>query len=125
MSKQGNQSLSVTTTNTGKREGDQVLLLYHCPRVHRSTLAAPVGADTPLPRRRLVGFRRVGFVAAGASEQVTFTIDAESVAIVDELGNTQLVSGKHALVVSQGDGIDDVAFDVEVKESATLRELHW
>ena len=120
-----NASFSVTTTNTGKREGDQVLLLYHCPRVHSGTLAASLGVGTPLPRRRLVGFRRIGLVAAGASEEVTFTIDAQAVAIVDALGNTQLVAGTHALMVSQGDGIGDVAFDVEVKQSVTLRELHW
>ncbi len=60
---------AVTVTNTGDRDGDEVVQLYVSPRCW------PV----PAPARRLAGFERVP-LPAGASREVRFTVPAEALA---------------------------------------------
>ncbi|WP_374120810.1 glycoside hydrolase family 3 N-terminal domain-containing protein [Streptomyces sp. AN091965] len=89
--------VSVTVTNTGAREGDEVVQLY----VH--DLAASIAQ----PVRRLRGFRRVT-LAAGASRTVRFRLGA------DDLGFwTNDPRGE--FLVEQG------AFDVYVGNSSTAK----
>ena len=108
--------------NLGQREGDVVLLLYHHPRETVATLA-DLPADVPIPQRKLVGYARIGLLA-GADAQVVFTVTAESLALVDNDGNTQLYAGMHQLRVSQGSG-NDLSREFQVRQTAVLRTLDW
>lgn len=117
-----NQSIVVVAKNLGQREGDVVLLLYHHPRETVATLA-DLPADVPIPQRKLVGYARIGLLA-GADAQVVFTVTAESLALVDNDGNTQLYAGMHQLRVSQGSG-NDLSREFQVQQTAVLRTLDW
>src|SRR5262245_28969130 len=68
MSPSGSVKATVDVTNTGKRDGDEVVQLY----IHD-----PV-ASVSQPVRRLSGFNRVT-LAAGATKSVSFTLDRNSV----------------------------------------------
>jgi beta-glucosidase len=63
--------VSVTVTNSGRRDGDEVVQLYVTDRE----------ASAPVPIRRLVGFRRIS-LKAGASQQVSFTIDPRDLSLI-------------------------------------------
>ncbi|MEP7088004.1 MAG: glycoside hydrolase family 3 C-terminal domain-containing protein, partial [Gemmatimonadota bacterium] len=72
-------AVSVAVTNTGKRDGDEVVQLYLRDDV--ASVARPV--------RQLVRFRRL-HLAAGASETVSFTLGADDLAFYD-LGMRRMV----------------------------------
>ncbi len=55
-------------TNTGSRDGDDVLLVFHSVGGDISG-----GVDHPVPMKRLVDFGRVA-VAVGDTEQLTFSV---------------------------------------------------
>jgi beta-glucosidase len=114
--------ISVDVRNAGAREGDTVVMLYHCP----SRDAIRVRADMPVPNRRLVGYRRVG-LAAGANTVVTFNVTAEELALVDGNGDTQLFVGRHQLRVWHGTAPIEQALqrEFDVKQRAMLRTLQW
>jgi beta-glucosidase len=64
----GKYDVKATVTNTGSKTGSEVVQVY---------VTLPAGADSvgaPQPPRRLVGFKKVE-LAAGASQEVTITID--------------------------------------------------
>ena len=63
MTKDGRLTATVTVTNTGKREGDEVVQLYIHDKV--ASLSRPV--------KELKGFQRI-HLAAGESKKVTFDI---------------------------------------------------
>jgi len=65
--------VSVTVTNTGRREGDEVVQLYVTDRQ----------ASVPVPLRKLVGFRRIS-LKAGQSQNVLFTIDARDLSLITD-----------------------------------------
>lgn len=67
--KTGPQSatVSVTVTNTGSRDGDEVVQLYITDKV----------ASTVRPRKQLRGFSRV-FIPKGESRKVSFDLDKEA-----------------------------------------------
>jgi beta-glucosidase len=69
----GPTTVSVTVTNSGAVEGDEVVQCY----VHDET------ASVARPERQLVGFGRVT-LAPGASARVTFTIHPSRLAFYDE-----------------------------------------
>jgi beta-glucosidase len=70
--RRGSLQVTVNVTNTGSRAGDEVVQLYiHDPV---ATIVQPV--------RRLRGFRRVT-LAAGAAQDVSFTLTAEDVGFYD------------------------------------------
>ncbi|MFI3267705.1 MAG: glycoside hydrolase family 3 C-terminal domain-containing protein [Rikenellaceae bacterium] len=75
--------VTATVTNTGDRDGDEVVQLYV---VHKNRLAR-----TPICA--LKGFSRIN-LKKGESKEVEFTLTAQDLAIVDEAGNT---------IVSEGD----------------------
>ena len=62
----GSIDLSVTLTNTGQRDGEEVVQLYFSDSV----------ASVTRPVTQLLGFARVP-LAAGSSSQVTFTVHAD------------------------------------------------
>jgi beta-glucosidase len=63
--------LSVTVTNKGSRDGDEVVQLYISNRQ----------ASVPVPIRKLVGFRRI-HLKAGASQKVSFVIDPRELSVI-------------------------------------------
>lgn len=96
-SQDSTKDIVCSTRNTGAREGDQILMMYH-----------RVGTDIshnvthPVPLRRLVDFERVS-VAAGATETVHFVLSDEDLTLTNEKGQEVLYPGTHYLDV--GDGV--------------------
>lgn len=75
-------NVTVTVTNTGKRDGDEVVQLY----------LTDEKASTPRPLRQLEGFRRI-HLAAGESRTVEFTLTAEQFS---------MINGKDSRVIEPG-----------------------
>jgi hypothetical protein len=114
-----NGSMEVVVSNTGSREGDAVVLFFWSGPP--SKITTPIGM--PIPTRKLVGFNRVS-LEAGASATITFTATAESLALVDDNGDTQLFAGNHVVQASLGSGPShEVGFTV--KSQTMIRELIW
>ena len=84
----GSVTATVTVTNTGKREGTEVVQLYIRDRV--SSIARPV--------KELKGFRRLS-LAAEASQTVTFTLTAHDLQYLDAEGNPVLEPGTFDIMV--------------------------
>ena len=68
----GSVTASVTVTNTGSRDGDEIVQLY----IH------DIYATTTRPVKELKGFKKV-HIAAGQSAQVDFTITADELSYYD------------------------------------------
>jgi beta-glucosidase len=66
-------AVTITVTNTGDRDGDEVVQLYVTDDV----------ASVARPRRQLIGFARVA-LASRASRRVTFTVDPSRLAFYDQ-----------------------------------------
>ncbi len=81
-------TLSVSLTNTGQAAGEEVVQVY------LSDLAASV----PVPLHKLVAFKRVA-LKPGHSKRVRFTLPAESLALVDEDGQSRLEPGEFRVTV--------------------------
>ena len=76
--------------NTSKRDGEEVAELFVTP---------PQVPGAPL--RYLRGFARVA-MAAGATQQVHFTLDPRDLSIVNEAGERVIAPGKYRLTVGGG-----------------------
>ena len=111
--------LDVRVANTGNLDGDEVIFVYHVPKTLPSA-SAPV----PLPKRKLVDFRRVA-VARGASVAVSFTVPAASLGLAsDATGDIMLFPGKHELVVDRGHGpVLTLAVDVVADAPVMIESL--
>ena len=72
MPRNGTATASVTVTNTGDRDGDEIVQLY----IH------DIYATSTRPVKELKGFKKV-HIAAGQSVQVDFTITAEELSYYD------------------------------------------
>ena len=83
MSLDGKVTASVTVTNTGQRDGDEIVQLY----IH--DLAAHIAR----PVRELKGFRRI-HLKAGESQTVQFELDRSLLEYFDREGNAQLEPGE-------------------------------
>jgi beta-glucosidase len=70
----GQVAISLEVTNTGSRDGDEVVQLY----VHS------VQTSVTRPVKELKGFRRVG-LAAGEIKTVTFWLDGRQLAFYDQV----------------------------------------
>jgi beta-glucosidase len=68
----GNVKVKVTVTNTGKRDGEEVVQLY----------LTDEKATTPRPLRQLEGFSRI-FLKQGESKTVEFTIEPRQFSIIN------------------------------------------
>lgn len=88
------ESIKVTTTvtNTGKRDGDEVVQLY---------VSHPQNGNTRVPLRALKGFKRI-HLNKGESQTVTFTLSPEELALVDEKGNLVQKEGPVELYIGGG-----------------------
>ena len=84
------RSVSVRVTNSGPREGDEVVELYVTP---------PAGAGLPL--RSLKGFERI-HLAPGESRPVTFALTPRDLAFADTQGTMRTRRGVYRLWVGGG-----------------------
>ena len=92
--------MAIVVNNTGTREGDEVVQIYHCPR---HLQRPPQESSLRLPHRRLLDFDRVR-LDAGAGTSLVFSVNSSSLGLVDSEGNTYLYPGAHELRVSRGHG---------------------
>lgn len=88
ISTEGETQVSVRVTNTGLRDGDEVVQLY----------VTDVLASTTRPVRELRGFQRV-HLAAGASTKVTIKLQARDLVILDEKMQWVVEPGKFRIAV--------------------------
>lgn len=88
------ESIKVTTTvtNTGKRDGDEVVQLY---------VSHPQNGNTRVPLRALKGFKRI-HLNKGESQTVTFMLSPEELALVDDKGNLVQKEGPVELYIGGG-----------------------
>jgi beta-glucosidase len=83
------QTVSVDVTNSGARDGDEVVQLY----VSRDVPGAPV--------RSLHGFQRVR-VKAGATRRVSFQLDGAAMSVVAADGTRSIAAGPVKLWIGGG-----------------------
>ncbi|MDX9881787.1 MAG: glycoside hydrolase family 3 C-terminal domain-containing protein [Prolixibacteraceae bacterium] len=74
--------VSVIVTNSGKKDGDEVVQLY----------LTDEKASTPRPIRQLEGFKRIR-LKAGESRTVEFLLNARQLSIIDKKGNRSIEPG--------------------------------
>lgn len=87
-----NIQVTTTVTNTGKREGDEVVQLY---------VSHPQKEGVRTPLTALKGFRRI-HLAKGECKPITFTLTPEDLALVDEKGNLIEQAGEITLYIGGG-----------------------
>lgn len=71
---EGRLTLSVTITNTGDREGSEIVQLY----------ISDLKSSLPRPKKELKGFRKVS-LAPGESKLVSFVVDKEDLSYYDDM----------------------------------------
>ncbi len=81
-------TVTVEVQNTGTVAGDEVVQAY----------LTDVAATYPVPIRSLVGIKRVT-LKPGQTQQVSFTITPEQMAVVDDNGKRQIEPGEFVLTV--------------------------
>ena len=104
---------SVTVTNSGKVEGDEVVQLY---------LSFPNVSGAPI--RALRGFRRVHLVP-GQSETVAFDLSARDVSMVNDDGEIIIPAGKFGVSIGggqPGSGLPTVSGNFSVTGQVKLPE---
>ena len=103
----------VTVTNTGKREGDEVVQLY---------IQFPNVPGAPL--RALRGFKRV-HLKQGESQKVRFELKDRDLSMVTEAGDPIIAQGKYSVSIGGGQpdtGAPAVAGTFDVKGTKALEE---
>jgi len=80
--------VTVTVTNTGKVEGEEVVQFY----------LGDLEASVPVPLHNLIGFQRVS-LKPGESKTVKFTVTPEDMLLFDEDGKQKLEAGQFRLTV--------------------------
>lgn len=83
--------VEVRVTNTGKKDGEEVVQLYVSGKMQNTTA----------PLRSLRGFQRI-FLKAGESRIVSFKLGPEDFAVLDDQGNPMLFSGGVEIAVGGG-----------------------
>ena len=89
--------VSTTVTNTGQRDGDEVVQLY---------VIHPQNGNTRVPLHALKGFKRI-HLKKGESQTVNFTLSPEELALVDDRGN--LVQNEGSIKLYIGGGQPDMS----------------
>jgi beta-glucosidase len=103
----------VTVTNTGEREGDEVVQLY---------LSFPNVAGAPI--RALRGFRRI-HLKPGESQKVGFELKERDLSMVTQAGKPIIAKGTYSVAIGGGQsntGATTVAGTFQVKGTRTLPE---
>ena len=83
-----NIEIRASVRNIGKKESDEIVQLY----------LQDLEASVPVPKRQLAGFQRV-HLRAGESAEVSFTVSARQMALIDENGSCFLEPGKFRVYV--------------------------
>eukprot|EP01052_Picozoa_sp_SAG31_P027907 SAG31_NODE_2650_length_5298_cov_1.690710_6_plen_157_part_00 len=87
--------------NTGRRLGDEVVLVFHRVGDAIRTSAAKLH---PVPFKSLVDFERVT-VDSGETKTIHFQqFESSKFELIDAMGNKTLYPGAHSLVFSRGHG---------------------
>ncbi len=84
-------AVSVDVTNTGDRDGDEVVQLY----------VSDVEASVPVPRHHLEGFRRI-HLERGRTRTVTFELQPRQLVCFDDEGRPFLEPGEFRICVGGG-----------------------
>ena len=84
---------TVSVSNTGQTDGDEVVQLYFAPKWTRT--------DAPLPKRQLIDFARV-HLKAGEEVALDFVVVADQLRTVHADGTRSLVPGTYDLVFTNG-----------------------
>lgn len=88
------QQVSVSVTNTGAMDSDEVVQLYLS---HPDIVGAPI--------RSLAGYQRV-YLTQGETREVTFELDSRELSTVDEDGNRAVRPGRIEVWVGGGQNLD-------------------
>ncbi len=80
--KKNHFTVSVKLSNTGDRDGEEVVQLYISQPGHKTGL-----------QRSLRGFQRI-FLKSGETQTVSFLLSPADLSIMDDRGNSQLLKGK-------------------------------
>ena len=91
-------SFSCSVQNTGKLDGDEVVMAYHS-----AGAAIRAGRDHPVPLKSLIGFERVR-VRAGQTEMLKFEFSDDALLLVNKTGEKVLYEGARTLIFSNGAG---------------------
>ena len=104
-------TVSVKVANTGKVAGDEVVEVYLVPP-----------ASDVAPKRELVGFART-HLTAGASKELTVTIDPRQLSLVDAEGNRAIEAGRYQVFVGgHQPGAGDQGLPLEITGTKSLPE---
>ena len=95
LAKDGEVSVSVDVTNTGSRDGDEVVQMY----------VRHLGSKVERPIKELKGFERVA-VPHGETRKVTFNLKAKDLAYWDEAGNRWVVEAEPVEIQVGGSSAD-------------------
>jgi beta-glucosidase len=80
--------VSVDVTNTGDREGDEVVQLY----------LTDTAASAPVPIRALVGFDRIS-LRPQEKRNLTFTITPRQMSLIDDKGKRVIEPGEFSIAI--------------------------
>lgn len=100
-------SVTVRVTNTGKKDGDEVVQLYLTRQ----------GATYKTPIRALKGFQRI-HLKSGESKTVTFHLRQQDLVVIQEDGTADHIPGE--LAISVGGGQPDAATKASKKTAEGL-----
>lgn len=104
-------NISVTVTNTGETDGDEVVQLYVSDLIAKCTR----------PNQELAGFKRV-FIRSGHSKNISFTLNMNQLAFYDD-GNWLLEKGDFDIKICKN--ADDVIFSetISIPKSIIVKRL--
>ncbi|WP_426260326.1 glycoside hydrolase family 3 C-terminal domain-containing protein [Sphingomonas sp. DC1100-1] len=90
-------TVETTVTNTGPRDGDEVVQAYLVPPAS----TRPLGSTEAVLQRQLVGYRRIN-LKRGKGMSVAFTLTPRDMSIVDHDGRRHVAPGAYRLYVGGG-----------------------
>jgi len=108
------QFVTCDVTNTGARDGDEVLMLFHSVG---SDIRGNVGSQHPIPLKNLIGFERVS-VASKETQTVVIPFDEMALSVTNENGDKVVYPGVHYLSISRDGVSSDVSFTVQTPSVA-------
>ena len=92
-------TVKITVTNTGSREGDEVILALFIPQPG----TVPPTAPAARLQQQMFGFERVS-VAAGRSTELVFDVTPEMLQLFSADGDEMTYPGKYTLKFTNGIG---------------------
>ena len=91
-------NVTINVKNTGKREGDEVVIAMFTPAAGTIPTAAPAARL----KQQMFAFERVGSLAAGASSTVTFSVTPDQLALYSADGDRMVYPGAYTLKFTNG-----------------------